>query len=53
MNIELANPISLVLFGLDENRIKQKTLTQLISDHGLHRWLELDDPPDVLRKSVN
>ncbi|KLN97301.1 transcriptional regulator TyrR [Moellerella wisconsensis] len=50
MNIELANPTSLVLFGLDENRIKQKTLTQLISDHGLHRWLELDDPQTYSEK---
>ena len=50
MNIELANPTALTLFGLDEVKIRQKTIFQLISNHNLQRWLELDDPEPYSEK---
>ncbi|SUC35385.1 Transcriptional regulatory protein tyrR [Providencia rustigianii] len=52
-NIELVNPMSLQLFGLDEVKIKQKSFSQLIANHGLHRWFEKESPePYTERVSV-
>ncbi|EKT57431.1 transcriptional regulator TyrR [Providencia sneebia] len=44
LNIELVNPMSLEIFGIDETKIKQKTFSQLVSNHGLQRWLEQENP---------
>ncbi|EEB45093.1 Sigma-54 interaction domain protein [Providencia alcalifaciens DSM 30120] len=53
LNIELINPMSLQLFGVDETKIKQKSFSQLIPNHGLHRWFERESPePYTERVSV-
>lgn len=44
LNIELVNPMSLQLFGVDENKIKQKTFSNLVNNHGLQRWFEGEEP---------
>ncbi|MCG3472134.1 transcriptional regulator TyrR [Xenorhabdus bovienii] len=39
-NIDLVNPASLVLFGLNKERIGQKNIGHLISNYNFLRWLE-------------
>ena len=36
--------MSLQIFGVDETKIKQKTFSQLVSNHGLQRWFEREEP---------
>ncbi|KMJ45085.1 transcriptional regulator [Xenorhabdus khoisanae] len=39
-NIELANPASLVLFGLSKEKISPKNISHLINNYNFLRWLE-------------
>ncbi|MCW2254966.1 transcriptional regulator of aroF, aroG, tyrA and aromatic amino acid transport [Providencia alcalifaciens] len=50
LNIELVNPMSLQIFGVDETKIKQKTFSQLVSNHGLQRWFEREEPEPYTEK---